>query len=128
MTPEPTPTPYAKLYDVIERDIFAEIEKFGAEEFNKVYGDHTIKITAHWEGSLLGIYGVAKFKTPTEELVFVGDGSGFWIDSHTEPNDGLVIVARGVYERYRGHETYICKVKYYRKGALNLVDCEKDDS
>lgn len=128
--PTPTPTPYNRLYDVLERDIFAEVEKFGEEEFNKVYGGHTIKITARWEGSISGAYGygVAKYKTPSEELVFMGFGEGFWIYSRTEPHDGQIIVASGVYELYKGQETYICKVKRYRAGTLDLTDCEKDDS
>ncbi len=124
----PTPTPYNRLYDVLERDIFAEVEKFGEEEFNKVYGGHTIRIDARWEGSISGAfgYGVAKYRTPTEHLVFVVHGAGVWIYSHTKAHDGLVIVAKGVYEYFKGHETYICAVKDFRAGTLNLTGCKKE--
>ena len=46
-TPTPTRTPYARLSDVSGRDLFREIERLGASNFNRYYRGQTIEITQY---------------------------------------------------------------------------------
>lgn len=127
-----TPTPYPTLNRATGAEIFEEIERLGADDFNRFYKGAEIKISAFWRGSITNSlsYGVAIIKQPTEKLTFWGNrhSGGRWIFTNTEPHDGKVIVARGAYSIYSERRAYTCRVLDYFNNTLSLTDCEETDS
>ena len=132
-TPTPRPTPVAAFTG---RSIFQEIDRLGANEFNRRYSGKFIEISAYWSGYInppagtsgpLYYYGVAVIEKPSEELVFIWTSASgiWWTYSYTEPHDGKIIVGAGTGSLFASTRTYTCKVDEYATGTLDLTSCKR---
>ena len=133
-----TPTPYPTLYDATGTDIFDEIERLGANDFNRFYADKKIRIDTYWNSSIEGSlrYGLSVLEEPTEDLSFFGryippelkNNPFAWFYTKTDPHDGKVIVGEGAYDLHTSRRIYICKVGDYADGTLLLKGCNQTDT
>ena len=115
--------------------MFEEIDRLGANEFNRRYSEKYIEISAYWGGVIgtTGVfrnyYGVATIEKPSEDLVFVGAiVFGSWVYSYTEPHDGKIIVGAGAGSLFAGRRIYTCRVDEYGSGTLDLESCRRVSS
>ena len=129
--PTPTPTSHPTQYEFTNITIFKEIESLGPEAFNRSYEGVEIKIGTYWDSGIAdsSYYGVSVVQEPTEELVFLGQGSGLsWQYVKTEPHDGKVIIANGAYNREPSFRSYTCRVNDFSDGTLFLTRCVQVES
>ena len=107
--------------------IFAEIERLGDSNFNRLYKNRDLRITAYWNKILSFYYGVAEVKKPTTPPTYWGTsrGVGLWFFDYTTPHDGQIIVAARAGETVASVRTYDCKVREIRNNTLSLSACNE---